>query len=109
MTEMLVPAAVTKPDPVLLDGATLTPRKLALIAREGAIAELTGEARARNDAAREALAALPGRGGEVEGVRPGVGTLRDYRVLDDRRTQYPLGLLRSHACGAGLPLPAQVV
>ena len=60
MTETSVPPAVVKPDPVLLDGATLTPRKLALIAREGAIAELTGEAQARNDAAREALAALLG-------------------------------------------------
>ena len=52
-----MPAAVTKPEPVLLDGATLTPRKLALIAREGAVAELTGDAHARNDDAREALAA----------------------------------------------------
>src|SRR3984957_9470908 len=109
MTETLVPAAVTKPDPVLLDGSTLTPRKLALIAREGAIAELTGEAHARNDAAREALAAYLGRGGQVYGVTTGVGALRDSRAPDDQREQSSLSLLRSHACGAGLPLPAQVV
>ena len=43
------------------------------------------------------------------GVTTGVGALRDYRVPDDLREQYSLSLLRSHACGAGLPLPAQVV
>jgi histidine ammonia-lyase len=109
MTETSVPAAVVKPEPVPLDGATLTPRKLALIAREGAIAELTGDARTRNNAAREALAAYLARGGQVYGVTTGVGALRDYRVPDDQREQYSLSLLRSHACGAGLPLPAHVV
>src|SRR6201996_1066945 len=109
MTETIVPAAVTKPEPVMLDGATLTPRKLALIAREGAIAELTDEAHVRNDAAREALTAHLAHGGQVYGVTTGVGALRGYRVPDDQREQYSLSLLRSHACGAGLPLPAQVV
>src|ERR1700744_4060330 len=109
MTGTPVPPAASKPDPVLLDGATLTPRKLALIAREGAVAELDPEARARNDAARNALARLLERGGELYGVTTGVGALRDYRVPDESREQYSLSLLRSHACGAGLPLPAPVV
>src|SRR6202789_4557557 len=109
MTETSVPAAVVKPEPVLLDGATLTPRKLALIAREGAIAELSPDARAANDDARVALAAFLDRGGQLYGVTTGVGALRDYRVPDDLREQYSLSLLRSHACGAGLPLPATVV
>src|ERR1700761_4129050 len=109
MTGTPVPPAAAKPEPVLLDGATLTPRKLALIAREGAVAELAPEARARNDAARAALAELLERGGELYGVTTGVGALRDYRVPDESREQYSLSLLRSHACGAGVPLPAQVV
>jgi histidine ammonia-lyase len=104
-----VPAAVAKPEPVLLDGATLTPRKLALIAREGAVAELHADARARNDAARVALAEFLDCGGELYGVTTGVGALRDYRIPDESRERYSLSLLRSHACGAGLPLPAQVV
>src|ERR1700679_2415800 len=108
MTETSVPAAVVKPDPVMLDGATLTPRKLALIAREGAIAELTGDAHARNDAARDALAAYLASGAQVYGVTTGVGALRGYRVPDDQREQYTMSLLRSHACGAGMPLPAHV-
>jgi histidine ammonia-lyase len=105
----LVPAAAIQPEPVLLDGATLTPRKLALIAREGAIAELTGDAHARNDAARDALAAYLAGGAQVYGVTTGVGALRGYRVPDDQREQYTMSLLRSHACGAGMPLPAHVV
>jgi histidine ammonia-lyase len=109
MTGTPVPPAAVKPEPVVLDGATLTPRKLALIAREGAVAVLDPDARARNDAARVALAQLLDRGGEVYGVTTGVGALRDYRVPDEARERYSLSLLRSHACGAGLPLPAQVV
>src|ERR1700761_3298270 len=109
MIETSVPAAVTKPEPVLLDGATLTPRKLALIAREGAVARLADDARAANDVARTALAAFLQRGGQLYGVTTGVGALRDYRVPDDLREQYSLSLLRSHACGAGQPLGAQLV
>ena len=109
MTETPVPAAVTKPEPVILDGATLTPRKLALIAREGAVVQLAENARAANDDARVALAAFLARGGELYGVTTGVGALRDYRVPEDQRERYSLSLLRSHACGAGLPLPAQIV
>jgi histidine ammonia-lyase len=95
--------------PVLLDGATLTPRTLALIAREGAVAELHPDARARNDAARAALTQLLERGGELYGATTGVGALRDYRVPGESRERYSLSLLRSHACGAGPPLPAPVV
>jgi histidine ammonia-lyase len=109
MTGTPVPAAVTKPEPVLLDGATLTPRKVALIARGGAVAELDPEARARNDAARVAITEFLDRGGELYGVTTGVGALRDYRVPDESRERYSLSLLRSHACGAGRALPAQVV
>ena len=109
MADVPVPAAAAAPAPVVLDGATLTPSTVALIAREGAVAVLAAEARARNDAAREALAALLARGGEIYGATTGVGALRDYKVADDMHGEYSLGLLRSHACGAGPPLPAQVV
>ena len=101
--------AVPLPAPVTLDGATLTPKKVALIAREGAVAELAPEAHARNDRARQAIEALLARGDDLYGVTTGVGALRAYRVPKARRERYSLGLLRSHACGAGTPLPAQLV
>lgn len=102
-------AASARLAPVILDGATLTPKRVALIARAGAAAQLSREARERNDRARDAIAALLARGGELYGVTTGVGALRAYRVPKNRREQYSVSLLRSHACGAGDPLPATVV
>ena len=95
--------------PVILDGSSLTPRGVAAIARDGAEAVLSPEARARNDRAREAIAALLARGDDLYGVTTGVGALRAYRVPDEERDAYGLNLLRSHACGAGLILTVPVV
>jgi histidine ammonia-lyase len=103
------PLSATPPEPVTLDGATLTPKGIALIARGGAEASLAPEARARNDRARDAIERLLARGDHLYGVTTGVGALRGYRVPKNRRERYSLGLLRSHACGAGYPLPAQIV
>ncbi len=97
------------PPPVILDGASLTPEKVALIARHGSVAELAPEAEARNDRAREAITALLARGEDLYGVSTGVGALRAYQVPESQRERYSLGLLRSHACGAGDPLPAALV
>jgi len=98
-----------EPPTVILDGATLTPAGVASIARGGAQARLAPEAVARNDRAREAVAALLARGDELYGVTTGVGALRAYRVPKNRRELYSLQLLRSHACGAGSPLPVTLV
>ncbi|HEY2259840.1 MAG TPA: aromatic amino acid ammonia-lyase [Solirubrobacteraceae bacterium] len=98
-----------QPAPVTLDGATLTPKKVALIARNGAVANLDPAARARNNRARESIATLLARGDDLYGVTTGVGALRAYRVPEAHRESYSLGLLRSHACGAGQPLPAHLV
>jgi histidine ammonia-lyase len=103
------PAESTGRAPIVLDGATLTPKRVALVARDGAPAQLSPEAHANNDRAREAIASLLARGDELYGVTTGVGALRAYRVPKNRREQYSLSLLRSHACGAGPPLAAQVV
>jgi histidine ammonia-lyase len=109
MSPAIPPPAAVAPPPVMLDGASLTPKQVSQIAREGAEARLSGDARVRNDRAREAIATLLARGDELYGVTTGVGALRDYRVPKDRREDYSLGLLRSHACGAGRPLPATIV
>ena len=95
--------------PVILDGSGLTPQAVAAIARDGAVAVLSDDARARNDRAREAIASLLARGDELYGVTTGVGALRAYRVPEADRQSYGLNLLRSHACGAGLVLTVPVV
>jgi histidine ammonia-lyase len=102
-------AAPAAPVPVTLDGASLTPKGISLIAREGAEARLSDDARTRNAAARQAIARLLARGDGLYGVTTGVGALRDYQVPPASRADHSRGLLRSHACGAGLPLPATIV
>jgi histidine ammonia-lyase len=103
------PFTARRPSTVLLDGATLTPDGVAAIARDGAEARLSARARQRNDAARDAIATLLARGDDLYGVTTGVGALRAYRVPKGSRERYSLGLLRSHACGAGLVLSVPVV
>lgn len=95
--------------PVVLDGASLTPGDVALIARDGVPARLAPEARVRNARARRAIAALLDRGDELYGVTTGVGAMRAYRVPEDGRQRHSLQLLRSHACGAGTPLAVPAV
>ncbi|MGH2869875.1 MAG: HAL/PAL/TAL family ammonia-lyase [Solirubrobacteraceae bacterium] len=101
--------APTPPEPITLDGASLTPKRVALIARGHAPAQIAAEARTRNDDARETIANWLASGEDLYGVTTGVGALRAYRVPDEDRESYSLGLLRSHACGAGEPLPAVLV
>ena len=97
------------PGTLSLDGATLTPEAVALIARSDAKVELALEARQRNDAARRAVANLLARGDALYGATTGVGALRAYRVPKKDRERYALSLLRSHACGAGPPLAQELV
>jgi histidine ammonia-lyase len=95
--------------PIVLDGATLTPDAVTRIAREGASVELAPVARERNEAARRAVAAVLARGEDLYGASTGVGPLRTHRVDAPDRADHQLALLRSHACGAGRPLPAVLV
>ncbi len=96
-------------EPVILDGSSLTAHGVAAIARDGAAAVLSPEARTNNDRARDAIAGLLARGDDLYGVTTGVGALRAYRVPEEDREAYGLNLLRSHACGAGLILTVPVV
>lgn len=95
--------------PTVLDGATLTPDAVTRIAREGAAVELAPVARERNEAARRAVAAVLARGEDLYGASTGVGPLRTHRIDAPDRADHQLALLRSHACGAGRPLPAELV
>jgi histidine ammonia-lyase len=104
-----LPTVAAHPQPVVLDGDTLTPRHVALIARDGAEAQLSPEARTRNDVARATIQTLLDSGVDLYGVSTGVGALRERRVAPQDRATHALSLLRSHAGGAGPPLPAALV
>src|SRR3954451_1134218 len=94
---------------IVLDGATLTPAAVARVARDGAPVELHPAARERNESARRAVKAVLARGDELYGASTGVGPLRAYRVDEGDRREHQIGLLRSHACGAGRELPEELV
>jgi len=101
--------AARAPGTVLLDGATLTPAAVALIARTGARAELSPQARERNLEAHRTVSKLLARGVRMYGATSGVGALRDHEIPVEERDAYSLRLLRSHAGGAGRVLPAELV
>jgi len=96
-------------DAIVLDGATLVPAAVARIARLRAPVELSPQARERNDAARRAVEAVLARGDELYGASTGVGPLRGHHVDAADRAEHQIGLLRSHACGAGRELPDELV
>jgi histidine ammonia-lyase len=97
------------PDSVILDGRSLTPAAVADVARRGRPVHLADDARARNTAAAHALDALLEAGTPIYGVTTGVGALRSREVPTAERAEHQLRLLRSHAVGAGRPLPAELV
>ena len=95
--------------PLVLDGATLTPEGVVAVARRGERVELAPAARARNEDAHRAIAALLERGGSLYGATTGVGALRDRVIGDADRERFQWNLLRSHAVSAGRPLPEELV
>jgi len=96
-------------DPIVLDGATLNPDAVVAVARRGAQVELSPAARARNEAAREAIAALLERGEALYGATTGVGALRDRAIDPSDRERFQWNLLRSHAVSAGRPVAPELV
>jgi histidine ammonia-lyase len=94
---------------VVIDGDTLTPDTVAVVARESVAVELADVARRRNASAAAAVATLLDGGAEIYGVTTGVGALRGHRVSDRDWEAHARGLLRSHACAAGEPLETELV
>ena len=96
-------------DPIVLDGAALTPDEVDAVARRGVQVALAPAARSRNQAARETIAALLERGEALYGATTGVGALRDRAIEPADRERFQWNLLRSHAVSAGRPLAPELV
>jgi histidine ammonia-lyase len=79
------------------------------VARGGAPAPLTGADRARVAAARAVIDDALASGEAVYGVTTGIGNLASVRIGADDAVALQLNLVRSHAVGAGPPLPGEVV
>jgi histidine ammonia-lyase len=87
----------------------LTPARLEAVARGAAPPRLDGAARERIHAARAVIEDAVARGEAVYGVTTGIGELASVRIEPSDVERLQLNLLRSHAVGAGEPLPEEVV
>ncbi len=94
---------------VTLDGATLSPKEVARISRDGLPVELSSEALRRNREAYELNLQLIQGEAPVYGMNTGVGSLRSVEIPPELREEYQRRLWRSHAFGAGEPVPDEIV
>jgi histidine ammonia-lyase len=87
----------------------LTLARVEAVARGAPPPGLDGVARDRIRAARGVVEEAVARGEAVYGVTTGIGELASVRIAPADAERLQLNLLRSHAVGAGEPLPDEVV
>ncbi|MGH2674499.1 MAG: histidine ammonia-lyase [Actinomycetota bacterium] len=97
------------PDTVVLDGTPLREEDVVAVARHGAKV-VVGEAVADTMApARRVVESHLEGDRPVYGLTTGFGALADVRIAPEDLSRLQHNLVRSHAAGAGDPLPAEVV
>ncbi|HET7789201.1 MAG TPA: histidine ammonia-lyase [Gemmatimonadales bacterium] len=97
------------PDPILLDGRSLTIADVVRVARRAAKVAVAPAARDGVAASRRAVEMAIKRGDTIYGVNTGFGKLAHVRIPADRLRALQANLIRSHASGVGDPLPAEAV
>ncbi|HEX9207886.1 MAG TPA: histidine ammonia-lyase [Steroidobacteraceae bacterium] len=98
------------PDAMLeLDGNSLTLDQLRQFETRRPTVRLAAAARSRMELSRSTVAATVASGRVAYGINTGFGAFAN-RVIPAQKTQrLQLNLVRSHACGVGEPLPAELV
>jgi histidine ammonia-lyase len=89
---------------VAIDGEHLTLESLYGIVFDRAEAEISASARERMNASRAVVERLIEAGTAVYGVNTGFGKMASTRISRDEIRRLQLNLVRSHACGVGIPL-----
>lgn len=95
--------------PLEIDGNCLRLEDVVAVARSGRPARLAVSALRLIDASRETVEGIVARGEPVYGVTTGFGALSDRFISPEQTRTLQINLLRSHAVGAGDPLPVEVV
>ena len=95
-------------DAILLDGTQLTIDQLWQVAVEGAPVEIAPGALERVQKGREVIERAIAEGKIIYGVTTGFGKLSEVQIPADHAEELQVNLLRSHACGVGEPVPAEV-
>ncbi|HTT15458.1 MAG TPA: histidine ammonia-lyase [Thermoplasmata archaeon] len=100
---------MTGPAAVVVDGRSLSLAQLLSVARDGAAVALDPSALAGVAASRAAVERAVAAHRPVYGVTTGFGALSHVVIPPERGRELQASLLRSHASGAGPPLPTDVV
>ncbi|MFG0291933.1 MAG: histidine ammonia-lyase [Phycisphaerales bacterium JB050] len=95
--------------PFPITGARIAPWELEQIARFGRPIKLDERALERLERSNRTLKDAIGKGVALYGVNTGFGSLARQRVPDHELADVQRNLLRSHAAGAGDPLPDEIV
>lgn len=94
----------TRPEPLALDGLSLTLEALESVARSRRPVQLAPAAREAVARSRRVVDDAVARGSVVYGVTTGFGNFADVVIPRDRLRELQLNLIRSHAAGVGEPL-----
>ncbi len=92
-----------------LDGRSLTREQFLAVVRGGCAVSLTPEARQAVLQSRRIVERAVTAGRPVYGVTTGFGALSHHAIPSDRSRELQTSLIRSHASGAGPPLPRDIV
>jgi histidine ammonia-lyase len=94
---------------VIVGGRTLSLDDVVAVARDGARVEVAGTVAGAMERSRKQVQAHLDEGRAVYGLTTGFGALAEVRIEPDDLERLQRNLIRSHAAGAGAPLPAEVV
>jgi histidine ammonia-lyase len=95
---------------ITLDGRSLTIDDVVRVAREPAMGvRIELGARAALIASRRLVEQAIASGQTIYGINTGFGKLANVRIPPDKLDNLQVNLIRSHAAGMGIPLPAEVV
>src|SRR5713226_10635509 len=89
---------------VALSGNDLIFPQLYDVALRGAEVQLTASAIERMNASRAVVERLVASGATAYGINTGFGKLASVRISTEQVRQLQVNLVRSHACGLGVPL-----
>ena len=92
---------MTPPSVVYVDGRTLTPQEVAMVAKEKASVAVSEDAWPQIHAARRVVERIVETGETVYGINTGFGALVNERISSDDLAQLQVNLIRSHATAIG--------
>jgi histidine ammonia-lyase len=96
-------------DTVIIDGGPLTPGQVAAVSRRRLIARPAPDLAERLAPARAVVEDAVETGAVVYGITTGFGALAGTHIGREETEALQLNLLRSHASGAGEPVPDELV